>query len=116
MTVAVVTITLSYSLSHCHIVTAYWKMSVRNSKVGVGGDSGLDSRVELVMVGDDLAMVGDDLAMVGDDLEKVGDGWRRLPKQPSRIDKQQSCSVFSLTSNERLSCNNSAPVPLQCSL
>jgi len=86
----------------------------------------LDSRVELVKVGDDLAMVGDDLAMVGDDLEMfgdgwrwletVGDGWRRLPKQPSRIDKQQSCSVFSLTSNERLSCNNSAPVPSQCSL
>src|ERR1700694_2721350 len=47
--------------------------TVRNSKVGVGGDSGLDSRVELVKVGDDLAMVGDDLEM-------VGDGWRHLEK------------------------------------
>ena len=36
----------------------------------------MDSRVELVKVGDDLAMVGDGWRW----LEMVGDGWRHLKK------------------------------------
>ena len=50
------------------------------------------------------------LEKVGDDVAMAGEGCR------GRIDKQQSCPVFSLTSNARLSCNNSAPVPSRCSL
>src|ERR1700687_667813 len=61
-------------------VSLSWKsclLTVRNSNVGVGGDSGLDSRVELAKVGEGwrrLAKVGEGWRW----LEKVGEGWRRL--------------------------------------